>query len=81
MGGAAWAGDGWIDLYVANYGAPNALYRNNGAGGFTKVTDAGEVVTDSVHSMSAAWADYDGAFGAVPLPRTRAACGWCVGAR
>ena len=61
-GAACAAGNGWLDLYVANRNAANALYRNNGAsGGFTKVTDAGEVVTDSAGSRSAAWGDFDGA--------------------
>ena len=50
-------------MFVANDGAANALYRNNGAGGFTKVADAGEIVTDSAYSRSAAWGDYDGAPG------------------
>ena len=57
------AGDGWLDLFVTNYDAPNALYRNNGWGGFDKMTDVGEMVTDSAPSTGAAWADYDGASG------------------
>ena len=67
--GACAAGDGWLDLYVANDGQPNALYRNNGPlGGFTKVTE-GDVVTDDGDSHSAAWGDFDG-----PL-RQRKLCG------
>lgn len=30
--------DGWPDLIVINYGAPNALYRNRGDGTFVEVT-------------------------------------------
>ena len=54
--GAAWRdydNDGWLDLYIANAAlvrpAPdavlpqNALYRNNGDGTFTDVTDAAGV--------------------------------------
>lgn len=53
--GAAWAdynGDGLLDIYVANYGLqqgndynsePNILYRNNGNGTFTNVTEAAGV--------------------------------------
>ena len=41
--GSAWGdynGDGYPDLYVANYGNPNALYRNRGDGTFEDVTIA-----------------------------------------
>jgi Tfp pilus assembly protein PilF len=30
--------DGWLDLFVINMAGPNALYRNNGNGTFTDVT-------------------------------------------
>ena len=59
-GGAAWAdynNDGWLDLYIVNYGA-NRLFRNDGGLGFTDVTlSAG--VGDTGKGTSAAWGDYD----------------------
>ena len=49
--------DGYLDLYVTNYG-PNVLYRNNGDQTFTVVTtEAG--VSDPKWSSSCAFADYD----------------------
>ena len=59
-GGATWAdydNDGWLDLYVVNYGA-NRLFRNDGGAGFVDVTlQAG--VGDRGKGTSAAWGDYD----------------------
>jgi len=53
--------DGYLDLYITNwfvdYDHANALYTNDGNGGFTKVT-TGAIVTD-VQSISGSWADYD----------------------
>ena len=53
------AGDGRLDLFVANNGV-NHLYHNEGGGSFAKVT-TGDVATDSADSSGAAWGDYDGA--------------------
>lgn len=42
QGGAAWFdfdNDGWYDLYLTGGRAPDALYRNNGDGTFTDVTN------------------------------------------
>jgi len=49
--------DGWIDLYVTNFG-PNALYRNRGDGSFTDVT-AFAHVGEPRWSASCAFADLD----------------------
>jgi hypothetical protein len=53
-------GDGFVDLFVANVGAPNSLFRNDGRGGFIKVT-SGAIVEEDVGlgATSAAWGDYD----------------------
>ena len=49
--------DGYVDLYVTNYGH-NVLYHNNGNGTFTDVT-ATAGVASSGWSSSAAFVDYD----------------------
>ena len=49
--------DGWIDLYVTNFG-PNVLYRNRGDGSFTDVTAAARV-GEPRWSASCAFADLD----------------------
>ncbi|MCI0744548.1 MAG: FG-GAP-like repeat-containing protein [Verrucomicrobia subdivision 3 bacterium] len=62
----AWAdydNDGFLDLFVSNFGlngvgANNFLYRNNGDGTFTKVT-TGPVVNHGGASLGCAWSDYD----------------------
>ena len=60
--GSAWGdydNDGFVDLFVANYGSNNYLYHNNGNGSFTKIT-TGLIVTDVVAgSVGCSWADYD----------------------
>ena len=60
MGAAAgdFDGDGWQDLYVTNYGR-NVLYRNNGNGTFTDITDKAGVAAPN-WSTCAVWFDYDG---------------------
>ena len=59
MGAAAndFDGDGWQDLYVTNYGK-NILYRNNGNGTFTDITDKAGVGAPG-WSTCATWFDYD----------------------
>lgn len=55
---ADYDGDGFVDVYVTNFGA-NRLYRNNGDGTFSEVSaEAG--VDDPRVGSSAAWADVDG---------------------
>jgi hypothetical protein len=49
--------DGWVDLYIANWG-PNAMYRNNGDGTFTDILEAAG--TEDVRwSVPSAFLDYD----------------------
>ncbi len=50
--------DGYPDLYVTGYGRA-VLYRNNGDGTFTDVTDKAGVADARHWSTSAAWFDYD----------------------
>ncbi len=59
-GGVVWAdydNDGWLDLYVVNYGA-NTLFRNQGGTGFADVTLAAGV-GDTGKGTSAAFGDYN----------------------
>ncbi|MBL4710689.1 MAG: VCBS repeat-containing protein, partial [Flavobacteriales bacterium] len=53
--------DGWEDVFVTNYTAnqPNALYKNNSDGSFTKTTNAGSLTSDLTNSVPSTWADYD----------------------
>ncbi len=50
--------DGDLDLFVSNDGQNNFLYRNEGNGNFTKVTES-PVMNDGGKSFGSAWADYD----------------------
>jgi len=50
--------DGWIDLYLTKFDAPNQLLRNNGNGTFTDVSQASGTDERS-WSVSAAFVDYD----------------------
>ena len=51
--------DGWPDLYVCRYDAPNLLFINNGDGTFTeRAHEYGLDIKDS--SVMATFADYDG---------------------
>jgi enediyne biosynthesis protein E4 len=50
--------DGDLDLYVCNYGS-SILYRNNGDGTFTDVTDQAGVASPG-WALAAPWLDYNG---------------------
>ena len=51
--------DGYIDLYITNLGGQNNfLYKNNGDGSFTGITNS-ETVIHGGSSVSAVWADFD----------------------
>jgi hypothetical protein len=51
--------DGWPDLYVCRFNAPNLLFVNNGDGTFTeRAHEYGLDITDA--SVEATFADYDG---------------------
>jgi hypothetical protein len=63
--GAAWGdydNDGDLDLFVANRGNAGPrnsfLYRNEGNGTFTRLTNTG-LTTDQGTSLDCAWADFD----------------------
>ena len=50
--------DGYLDLFVANFGSVNYLYHNDSNGVFTKIT-TGDIVSDVGDSHGASWGDYD----------------------
>jgi|GEM_PF-1877012 len=59
--GGAWGdfdNDGDLDLYVANNGAENEFYQNDGSGGLTLVANS-SVTEASDASYGASWCDYD----------------------
>jgi hypothetical protein len=54
---ADYDGDGWVDLFVTNYGR-NVLYRNRGDGTFEDVTQRAGLDAPGLYT-SAVWFDYD----------------------
>ena len=57
--GCAWGdydNDGFVDLFVGNNPSFNALYRNNGDGTFTKITNAAPALD---HGYGCAWGDFN----------------------
>jgi len=60
--GAAWGdydGDGDLDLYVADRGGANALFRNDGVVGFVDVAADLGLEVAAADSTGALWGDYD----------------------
>lgn len=58
---AAWVDfnrDGWLDVYVTNYGQPAEALRNNGDGSFTDVA-AALGLADGARATCQAWEDLD----------------------
>ncbi|KAB2925728.1 MAG: protein kinase [Bacteroidetes bacterium] len=54
-------GDGALDLYISNYDLPDQLFRNDGTGRFTDVTDDAGISKHTGHaSYGAAFADVNG---------------------
>jgi len=51
--------DGDKDLFVANYGGSDKLYRNEGGMNFVDVTAAVGILEGAWASMAACWADYN----------------------
>src|SRR2546426_224039 len=43
--------DGFLDLYVNNYGGTNVLYQNNRDGSFAKITQGGPVQGSDNHTI------------------------------
>src|SRR5262249_48539450 len=52
-------GDGYDDIYFVNQLGPNALYRNNGDGTFTDVTEEAGVGLGDPVCVGATFADYN----------------------
>jgi hypothetical protein len=53
--------DGWLDLFAGSWGGGqrNALYRNTGAGAFTRVTNNAIALERVGDSNGSSWGDYD----------------------
>jgi hypothetical protein len=51
--------DGFVDVFITHFGAPNQLFHNNGDGTFTDVTDKAGVAGDGHWGSSASFVDYD----------------------
>src|SRR5207248_1946248 len=51
--------DGFADVFVTHFGAPNQLFRNNGNGTFTDITQKAGVAGSGKWGSSATFFDYD----------------------
>jgi len=51
--------DGFPDVFITHFGAPNQLFHNNGDGTFTDVTDKAGVAGDGRWGSSATFADFN----------------------
>jgi enediyne biosynthesis protein E4 len=51
--------DGFVDVFVTHFGAPNQLFRNNGNGTFTDITSKAGVAGAGKWGSSATFFDYD----------------------
>jgi hypothetical protein len=51
-------GDGWLDIYVANFGSANVLYHNDGGGRFSNVLPDEQSLSEH-HAMGTIFFDYD----------------------
>jgi hypothetical protein len=51
--------DGLVDVFVSHFGAPNQLFRNNGNGTFTDITQKAGVGGSGKWGSSATFFDYD----------------------
>jgi hypothetical protein len=61
-GGAAagdYDNDGWVDLYVTRYYAPDVLYHNNGNGTFSDITSTAFGALPTRNTNGVAWGDID----------------------
>ncbi len=60
--GCAWGdydNDGFLDLFVANFGPVNTLYHNEGDGTFTRFNAGAPGNESDFRSAGCAWGDYD----------------------
>jgi len=51
--------DGFVDVFITHFGAPNQLFHNNGDGTFTDITKQAGVAGDGRWGASATFFDYD----------------------
>jgi enediyne biosynthesis protein E4 len=52
-------GDGFVDVFITHFGTPNQLFRNNGDGTFSDITNKAGVGGDGRWGASASFVDFD----------------------